>query len=933
MPVSIGIAIASSFLAEAVVGTVLAEAVLGGLVTTSMFAFAEAAVGFVISGVLRSALSSNAEDTAETNAVVSDPTVTSKNRTVTIRQPIAPWQVIFGKARVGGTITYIQSSGPTLNLVITFAGHVSEEIVEIYAGDELVTLDGSGNATGRFAGYLSIQKSLGAEAAQPFPGLVTSSGGEWTTANHWQKGRTKIWVMLTANRDVYPNGVPNFTAVIKGDNGITDPRTSPSVTAYSNNAALCANRYLTSSAFGFGADYATEVNEAQLVAAANSCDEAVTLASASTEARYTCNGSFNTDATPQRVLGLLLGAMMGKAVNVGGQWYVMAGVYEVPTIAIDETDVVGQVRVQGMMSRRESCNGVKGLFTDPNSFWQPTSFPAVASTTYRNEDGGETVWRDVDMSPFVTSGTQAQRCAKIELLATRQGLSVVLPCRLAVWAAMTGRTIAVSNVKFGWNSKAFEIVQSRFLFSDDGNLGVELTLRETAAAVYDWATSEEQAVDIAPNSDLPDPFANLAITNLTATSGTADLFRQTDGTVVPRVHLRWTAPANPFVAEYEVQFERLSSSPTEWIDEPKALPPKAEAFIYGANDGEVINARVRARTSVGNAGDWAYIYGHIVIGKTEAPSDVTGANAVQQGGLVVMGCNTVTDADLDSVEVRLQDEGSSDWDNAVPVANILRGQTVTSAAIQPGTWNLLFKAKDTSGNYSATAAEVTITVTSEGFSAVASVDQAPNWLGLKTNMVQHWTGVLVPESQSLASTMTDAQLWDEFVYDAVAECYYEAPIIDKGIDATARIYADIVSDLGPGESGTANPMLEVDTRLNSGSFDGFIGWTVGSENFRFLKARFHFSTAAGKLVVSQFTPTIDAESRSAVGTYTTSAGGSVAVTFTTAFHSTPVIQITPQGSGDVSASWDALTATGFTGYFKSGGAAAAGTASYLAIGA
>ena len=38
--------------------------------------------------------------------------------------------------------------------------------------EEVVPLDASGNATGRFAGYVRILKSLGDEAGQPFAALV-----------------------------------------------------------------------------------------------------------------------------------------------------------------------------------------------------------------------------------------------------------------------------------------------------------------------------------------------------------------------------------------------------------------------------------------------------------------------------------------------------------------------------------------------------------------------------------------------------------------------------------------------------------------------------------------------------------------------------------------------------------------------------------------
>lgn len=926
-------------MAASVIGAVVAAAVTGpgmvfGFATSFLVStIARTVISFVVGAVVRGALGGN--DKNKSQAAQADPVLTSRDRMVTIRQPISPWQVIYGQARVGGSITFIHTSGNLLYMVITLAGHVCEEIGDIYFNDEVIPVNSGGAATGRHTGYVNVRKSLGDEAGQPFSTLVTDSGGKWTDA-HRQTGRAKIFVTLVKNPDLFPTGIPNITAVVKGRK-VVDPRAgSPTLEAWSANPTLCVHDYLTNADFGFGADEAQEIDSDTLAAAANACEEDVDLSGSPTvtETRYECNGAFRVDAEPKKVIGLLLAAMAGKAVNVGGLWHVFAGVYEVPTITLDEDDLAGPIKVQSLLSRRENANGVKGLFTDPDSHWQPTSFPALASDSYLAEDGGQRVWKDMDLSPFVTSGTQAQRLSKIELLSVRQGLSVSAQFKLTAWAAMTGRTVALTNTKFGWTAKAFDVITSRFVMAADGVLAVEMTLRETAAAVYDWSTSEEQSVDIAPNTDLPDPFDALDIADLTATSGTADLFRQGDGTIVPRVRLRWTEPANPFIRYYEVQFERLSGSPTEWIDVPDIVAPAAECFVPGVNDGEAVNLRIRAVTTLGNAGEWAYVYGHTVVGKTAAPSDVTGAVAFQNGDVVVFGCNTVDDADLDLIEVRWLDYGDTNYGNGVPVGNILRGQQLPSASIPQGEWTFLFKAKDTSGNYSDNAARADLTVTADGYTLLESQEESPRWLGTLDGFLVSVSNALVPDSSLPANQHTNAELFEQYVPHPVTTSTYTAPEIDKGLDATARIYGDIVSVLGRGVStGVAAPDHQVDLKLAAGSYDGFESWSVGSATFRYAKSRISSTNANGRIKVTAFQTRIDALTRGEDGTFTTPAGGSVAVSFASPFHSTPGLVVSPQGSGNVSASWDGLSSTGFTGYFKSGGAAAAGTASYKATGA
>jgi hypothetical protein len=674
-----------------------------------------------------------------------------------------------------------------------------------------------------------------------------------------------------------------------------------------------------------------EVDDQALIAAANICDEMVATVAGSPsadQARYTCNGTINLADKPLDIMRQLMSAAAGACVYSQGQYRVFAGAYRTPTVDLDESDLRGGIQVQPRRPRRELYNGVRGTYADPSKFWQPTDFPAVTNSTYETQDGGQQILRDIEL-PFTTNSIRAQRIAKIHLEKSRQGITVLMPCKYTAFKVAVWDTVRLSIERLGWVNKVF--IVTGWKFSEAG--GIDLELQEEASAVYDWAGGDATTYDAAPDTDLPSPFTDLTITGLTAASGTAQLLLQGDGTVVPRIQLTWTAPGNAFAKRYELQFAQASGSPQEWRDAPPVLAPATSGFLLPVNDAVSYDCRVRLVTTLGNAGDWAYVYGHTVIGKTEVPSDVTGFSATQSGAVVVFGANTSDDADLDAIEIRLHDEGETNWDDASPVTNILRGQTATSAAIPPGTWELLAKNRDTSGNYSTTAARVTLTVTADGYTAIDAQQSAPDWQGAFTNMVKHWTGVLTPESQSLASAL-DWEVFDQFVPNAYADCYFEAGVVDKGIDASARIYADIISVLGPGETtGVANPALEIDTRLAAGSFDGFEQWTIGNANFRYVKGRIHVDTTIGKPVISGFNLQIDAASREESGTFTTPAGGSVAVSFASEFHNTPVLQVTPQGSGDVSASYSALTGTGFTGYFKTGGAAGAGTASYTATGA
>jgi hypothetical protein len=219
---------------------------------------------------------------------LSDP-FAGAQRTQTVREPITPWRVIYGQVRTGGAITFLHTTdgNSKLHLIITLAGHEVEEIGDIYFDDEIVPLDGAGEATGKYAGYVRVQKKLGTDTQTAFADLITEASDKWT-ADHRQRGRACVYVRLTHNSDLFASGIPNITAVIKGKK-VYDPRTS--TTAWSANAALCLADYLTDPVRGLGVDYATRIDETDLIAAANVCDENVTLAAGGTEDRYTMNGT------------------------------------------------------------------------------------------------------------------------------------------------------------------------------------------------------------------------------------------------------------------------------------------------------------------------------------------------------------------------------------------------------------------------------------------------------------------------------------------------------------------------------------------------------------------------------------------------------------------------------------------------------------------
>ncbi len=176
--------------------------------------------------------------------------------TVTSKSPTQPYRIIYGETRVGGTIVYADTTSDNdyLHLVIVIAGHEVDEISSIYFGDTAVDLETSSNdsngipiwtpkSSDPYTGKAVIKKHLGNDDQLADANLVADVT-QWTT-NHRIRGKAYVYVKLTFDSDVYPNGVPNISAIVKGKK-CYDPRAT-SFTASSGNVSTTNNTITLSS--------------------------------------------------------------------------------------------------------------------------------------------------------------------------------------------------------------------------------------------------------------------------------------------------------------------------------------------------------------------------------------------------------------------------------------------------------------------------------------------------------------------------------------------------------------------------------------------------------------------------------------------------------------------------------------------------------------
>ena len=411
------------------VGTAIGGAVLFGTFTVGKLIGAVA--GFAVSSLLGGLLGNQSGAREDTGAGGSGSfTSEARGRMQVVRSAVASRTLVYGQVMVSGPLVYAEVGGPNnsqLHLVIPLANHEVEEISDVYFNDTRIAaadIDSAGSVTaGSFAGYALIRKHLGTAGDPAEVQLVAQSAGKWTAA-HRLAGIAYLYIRLDYSQDIFPGGIPNVKALVKGKK-LYDPRSGRTV--WSNNQALVVRDYLVTPALAGGLGVtASELDDTQISAAANICDEAVTLADATTQVRYTADGTVDTARRPLDIMADLLSAGAGVLTYPQGVFKIWPGAYVPPAAPpLTASDLRGPVQLTTRMGRRDLFNAVKGTYSNPANFWQPSDFPQVSNATYATQDGGDVITRDIDL-PFTTDAIRAQRIAKINLEKSRQGMTVAL---------------------------------------------------------------------------------------------------------------------------------------------------------------------------------------------------------------------------------------------------------------------------------------------------------------------------------------------------------------------------------------------------------------------------------------------------------------------------------------------------------------------------
>lgn len=429
------------------------------------------------------------------------------------RQPIVNAPIVYGRAYVGGPITFyhaVQGDDEYRYFVVTLAGHEVEEIEGVYLNDELVTLSSNMVTNGDYANSCWIWPQTGTTSDTPPSAFTSETGGRWTSA-HQGKGIAKLYIKFLLTDEIISGGMPKMCAVVKGKK-VYDYRTE--TTAYSNNAALCFWDYMLTSRSegGYGLED-IEVDEAHISAEANICDETVATLAGS-EPRYCIDGVVDTGAAPDLIREELLTAFAGDYAEIGPKVYAYAGAWRPPVTTLSEGDLTGSINYRPLGTNGNYVNDVRGVFISEADLWQPMEFPAQSV-----DDGEEPQTTDLELK-FTKSPAAAQRIARIVLNRSRAERSLTWPMNLKGLDRHPMENVLISPTLYPHlEGQAFGI---RGWAISDG-YAVTMQMIEESESFYDWSVADEVAIS-RPAIDLvkinPGQIgAGGGVTSFTATQG------------------------------------------------------------------------------------------------------------------------------------------------------------------------------------------------------------------------------------------------------------------------------------------------------------------------------------------------------------------------------------------------------------------------------
>ena len=636
---------------------------------------------------------------------------------------------VYGTRRLGGVQLFMGASGASnefLWLVYALcespAASPITSVQEIWLGDKLST-DAS------FTGYVTTWVADGTQTVNPFPDLAAAVP-EWTT-DSIGIDTAMVCIRLKWDQENGPlKSVPKVSFLVQG---LEVVNVATQISAFSTNPADIVFDYLTNKVYGKGLANPMDVAETRIELDLQSfidsrayCDELVTLYDLVTGPRFSLDMVANAGGSILENLKIMLQSCRGNLLFKNGRYYLQIEKHYLPSelglsseyIALygsnyfdfNIDNIIGGWKLSyGDVSKR--YNRVKVTYSNEDKGYK-SDFVVVEDNLVRQVDDNYELLETQVGFPAITNFARALDMAWVFLKKSRKQIAVTFTAAPEAFCVNVGDIVTVSHPTTGWELKQFAVVKVKV----KKNALISVSLVEHDSAFYDRQPAA--AYVIAPDTNLGDVTQVEIITGLSATSGDAELVKLSDGSILSRIKFSWTASTSVFVSHYELRYKQTLAS--DWLYLPNVQAGLSTfAYIDNVLDGIGYDMEIRASNSAGFYSLWASL-SHTVIGKLALPSDVTGLQQVIISGVVTLTWGRVADKDLSDYEIRV---GGTDWASSILVAHTKSTDLVLNT-ILTGVNTYRVKAVDTTGNYSALDAQISIDISvpaAIGASFLASV--------------------------------------------------------------------------------------------------------------------------------------------------------------------------------------------------------------------
>lgn len=495
-----------------------------------------------------------------------------------------PRGCVFGEAGTAGQLIYANTANENnnyLQLVYALGEGPHEGLTRIWVNGKArtltVTASTAYSTTYRVSGFATSSgvpvlyvDFFHGYADQPVDDDLVDwakPGTRWTAADRLS-GVCYAKVRAFYIEEAFDSGIPRFLFGVKGrrlydwrldsTNGGTGAHRWSDETTWEYSANPCVQLYNFERGLYLGGELVVGKGTPPIdlllplyTAGANACDEAVSTVEGSDADRYVCSTVVSADeeygSVIERILDSCAGSMYDR-VGANGPIVGVAQTVVYPTITDGDLVVGRAVKFSAKQGRDSLVNGIFGSYVSADDQYEQVSYPAQTDSAAETADT-EIRRSQVDY-PTVTVCSQAQRLAKTKLRLSRYQATATITLGHRAIVLEPGDWVRWNSARYG--DRTYIILN----LTQNTDQTVTLSLREIAAAAYNWTTADElpapEAGEEGDGGGLADSVTGFSLLAITMTGDA--------GAVTPAVRVFWTPITDPTVTAVLIEYRIVGST-------------------------------------------------------------------------------------------------------------------------------------------------------------------------------------------------------------------------------------------------------------------------------------------------------------------------------------------------------------------------------------